>query len=147
MAKDRLISTRRRRTVPAAKSCLFADGAQKFPTSWSPDGRLLLFHRFDSKTQRDIWVLPLDNPSKPYPWLATPSNERDASYSQDGRWVAYASDESGRYEIYVAAFPGPGGKRQISAAGGTYILEATAALSDGRVLKLNSTVLCKPPGP
>jgi Tol biopolymer transport system component/predicted Ser/Thr protein kinase len=97
---------------------LYADGATKLPTGWSPDGRLLLFYRIDPKTRDDIWVLPLDNPSKPYPWLATPFNERFAKFSPDGRWVAYASDESGRYEIYVAAFPGPGGKRQISTGGG-----------------------------
>jgi serine/threonine protein kinase len=97
---------------------LYADGAPKVPISLSPDGRFLLFYRIDPKTLRDIWVLPLDNPSKPYPWLATPSNERFAKFSPDGRWVAYESDESGRYEIYVGPFPGPGGKRQISAGGG-----------------------------
>jgi Tol biopolymer transport system component len=97
---------------------LYADGTPKVPISWSPDGRLLLFYRIDPKTLRDIWVLPLDNPSKPYPWLVTPSNERFAKFSPDGRWVAYESDESGRYEIYVGPFPGPGGKRQISAGGG-----------------------------
>jgi Tol biopolymer transport system component len=97
---------------------LYADGVTKIPTGWSPDGRLLLFYRIDPKTQDDIWVLPLDNLSKPYPWLATSSNERWAKFSPDGRWLAYESDESGRYEIYVAPFPGPGGKRQISAGGG-----------------------------
>ena len=99
---------------------LYADGATRVPTGWSPDGRLLLFYRIDAKTEWDIWVLPLDNPSKPYPWLATPFNERFAKFSPDGHWVAYESDESGRYEIYAAPFPGPGGKRQISAGGGEY---------------------------
>jgi serine/threonine protein kinase len=97
---------------------LYGDGTAKVPTSWSPDGRFLLFYRIDPKAQRDIWVLALDNPPKPYPWLATPSNERFAKFSPDGHWVAYESDESGRYEICVAPFPGPGGKRQISAGGG-----------------------------
>jgi Tol biopolymer transport system component len=96
------------------------DDAIKSPTSWSPDGHLLFFNRIDVKMRRDIWVLPLDNPSKPYPWLATPFNESDAKFSPDGQWVAYESDESGRYEIYVAPFPGPGGKRQISTGGGLY---------------------------
>jgi Tol biopolymer transport system component len=105
---------------------LYADGAAKVPTSWSPDGRFLLFFRIDPKTQRDVWVLPLGEhsgpgaSSKPVPWLATPFNEFFAKFSPDGRWVAYQSDESGRNEIYVAAFPGPGGKRQLSTGGGSY---------------------------
>jgi eukaryotic-like serine/threonine-protein kinase len=97
---------------------LYADDASKTPGSWSPDGRLLLFYRLDPKTQRDIWILPLDNPSKAYAWLAMPYDERLARFSPNGRWVAYESNESGRYEIYGAPFPGPGGKRQISAGGG-----------------------------
>jgi Tol biopolymer transport system component len=101
-----------------SEKLLYADGATKLPTGWSPDGRLLLFYRVDPKTRIDIWVLPLNDPSKPYPWLATPFDERNAKFSPDGRWVAYESDESGRYEIYVAPFPGPGGKRQISTGGG-----------------------------
>jgi Tol biopolymer transport system component len=105
-----------------SEELIYADGVPKIPSSWSPDGKLLLFYRIDPKTQRDIWVLPVTNgtPSKPYPWLATPSNELFAKFSPDGRWVAYESDESGRYEIYVAPFPGPGGKRQISTGGGQF---------------------------
>jgi Tol biopolymer transport system component len=103
-----------------SEDLLYADGAPKVPTSWSPDGRFLLFYRIDPKTQRDIWILPLGNPTKPYPWLATPFNERYAKFSPDGHWVSYESDESGRYEIYIAPFPGPGGKRQISLGGGTF---------------------------
>ena len=52
--------------------------------------------------------------------MATPFNERFAKFSPDGHWVAYESDDSGRYEIYVAPFHGPGGKRQISTGGGTF---------------------------
>jgi hypothetical protein len=104
---------------------LYADGAAKIATSWSPDSQFLLFFRFDLKTQRDLWVLPLGAHSgpgslKPFPWFATRFNEFFAKYSPDGRWVAYQSDESGRNEIYVAPFPGPGGKHQISADGGSY---------------------------
>ena len=67
-------------------------------------------------------VLPMapDAPGKPFPFLQTPFDEIDARFSPDGKWVAYASYESGRPEIYVAPFPGPGGKRQISTAGGLH---------------------------
>ena len=100
---------------------LYEDGANKEPTSWSPDGKFLLFNREDPKTLRDIWVLPLtpDSPgAKPFPFLQTPGNEGFARFSPDGNWVAYGSEESKRVEIYVAPFPGPGGKRQVSTAGG-----------------------------
>src|SRR5262249_32287255 len=58
--------------------------------------------------------------SKPFPWWDTPFRKGLAKFSPDGRWVAYSSDESGRPEIYVARFPGPGGKRQISTSGGSF---------------------------
>jgi hypothetical protein len=56
--------------------------------------------------------------AKPELFLRTPSNEAAPAVSPDGRWIAYASDESGRYEVYVRPFPGPGGKWQVSNAGG-----------------------------
>jgi Tol biopolymer transport system component/predicted Ser/Thr protein kinase len=108
-----------------SEDLLYADSALKVPTSWSPDGRFLLFQRSDPKTGFDIWVLPLEPaggpkgaPAKPFLWLATQFNENFAQFSPDGRWVVYNSDESGQFETYVAPFPGPGGKRQISAGGG-----------------------------
>ena len=108
-----------------AEELLYADGAEKVATSWSPDGKYLLFFRIDPATQRDIWVLPLEGgpagaPGKPFPWLATPFNERFPKFSPDGRWVAYESDDSQRFEIYVAPFRGKGGTRQISVGGGMY---------------------------
>jgi Tol biopolymer transport system component len=63
-------------------------------------------------------VLPLEGKRTPRPFLKTPFNERAARLSPDGRWLAYVSNESGRDEIYVQPFPGPGGKWQISASGG-----------------------------
>jgi Tol biopolymer transport system component len=56
---------------------------------------------------------------KPFPFLSTPFNEQQGVFSPDARWVAYQSDESGRYEVYVRPFPGPGGQWQISTEGGT----------------------------
>jgi serine/threonine protein kinase/dipeptidyl aminopeptidase/acylaminoacyl peptidase len=102
---------------------LYADGLEKTPTSWSADGKFLLFGTGgDPKTGTDLWVLPLAAGAKPYPLLQTPFNEGNGQFSPDGRWVSYQSNESGQNEVYVIPFgPGggaPGGKRQISTAGG-----------------------------
>jgi Tol biopolymer transport system component/predicted Ser/Thr protein kinase len=85
--------------------------------SWSPDGKLLAFHEATPSTLRDIWVLRLSD-HKAEPFLRTPFTEGAPSFSPDGRWLAYVSDESGRPEIYAQPYPGPGGKWQISAEGG-----------------------------
>ena len=92
----------------------------KFPTDWSRDGRVILYRQIDPKTRYDVWVLPLgpQGPGKPYPFLQSEANEAAAVLSPDGRWVAYSSDESDRYEVYVQSFPSGGGKRQVSVAGG-----------------------------
>jgi hypothetical protein len=67
-----------------------------------------------------VWVLPLAGDSKPRPFVQTEFNETYPVFSPDGRWVAYSSAESGRNEIYVVPFPGPGGKWQVSRGGGSY---------------------------
>jgi len=96
------------------------------PMSWSPDGQLLAFLDVTPTTGYDIWVLQMGDPSpssgqgrKAQPFLRTQFNEGAARFSPEGRWLAYVSDESGRDEIYVQPFPGPGGKWQISTEGGT----------------------------
>ena len=85
--------------------------------SWSPDGQLLAFQAVGISTGRDIWVLRLSD-RKAQPFLRTSFNESAAQFSPDGRWLAYVSDESGRSEIYVQPYPGPGGKWQVSTEGG-----------------------------
>ncbi len=64
-----------------------------------------------------MWLLEVETQTLKL-LLSTPSSERDTAFSPDGRWIAYLSSETGRPEIYVAAFPGPGGRRQVSTAGG-----------------------------
>jgi len=91
----------------------------KVANDWSRDGRFIIYRDSDPKNGQDLWVLPLFGDRKPYPFLATPFNEADAQFSPDMRWVVYQSDESGQYQIYVQPFPGPGGKWQVSNAGGT----------------------------
>jgi eukaryotic-like serine/threonine-protein kinase len=88
------------------------------PSSWSQDGQLLAFWEVNATTGWDIWVLrPSDRKAQPF--LRTPFNESVPRFSPDGRWLAYISDESGRFEVYVQPYPGPGGKWQISTEGGT----------------------------
>ena len=68
----------------------------------------------------DIWIVPTTSGGeKPWAFVATPAEELAPAFSPDGKWLSYMSDESGRYEIYAVAFPGPGGKRQISTGGVT----------------------------
>ena len=90
-----------------------------FPDDWSPDGRFLLVDLLsrNNPTKGDVWVVPMAEGAKPYPFLATEFNERGASFSPDGKWVGYVSNESGRDEFYVVPFPGPGSKYQISSGG------------------------------
>ncbi len=97
---------------------LLEDNLDKYPDSWSPDGRFVLYESLGSSRSSELFVLPLTGDRKPFPLLQTQFGERDGQISPDGRWVAYRSNESGRNEIYVAPFPGPGGKWQISNAGG-----------------------------
>jgi Tol biopolymer transport system component len=91
-----------------------------FPVSWSPDGRFVLYGNFGGpSTGIDLRVLPLSGDRKTSVFLQTPFNEGEGRFSHDGRWIAYASNESGRSEVYVTPFPQPSGKWQISTAGGT----------------------------
>ena len=98
---------------------LLKSGTNKVPTDWSRDGKFILYQMTDSKTgKRDLWVLPMGD-RQPRPFLQSEFDEFLGKFSPDGRWVAYSSGESGRYEVYVQSFPTPGDKRQISASGGT----------------------------
>ena len=91
------------------------------PSDWSSDRRFLLFNTREPVTGIDQWVMPLSGDKKPFPFAKTPFEEKDGQFSPDGKWIAYQSTESGRFEIYVQAFPGPGGKFQVSTNGGTQV--------------------------
>ena len=101
-----------------ADELLLESDQSKAPTDWSSDGRFLLFRSNDPKTSYHLWVLPMSGAKKPFPFLKTPFEEGDGQFSPDGKWIGYQSNESGRFEIYVQPFPGPGGKFQVSNNGG-----------------------------
>jgi Tol biopolymer transport system component len=88
----------------------------------SPDGsRIVLFRSLDAKTGFDLWALPMDGDRKPFPVVQSGFDDRDGQFSPDGRWIAYQSDRSGRSEIYLQPFPGPGDPLQVSTAGGAQV--------------------------
>jgi Tol biopolymer transport system component len=97
---------------------LLSGGINSRPLDWSPDGRSVVYQEFGRTTGQDLWILPLEGDRKPRPYLATPFDERDAQFSSDGRWMAYASNESGLLQVYVQSIPASGSKFQISSAGG-----------------------------
>jgi Tol biopolymer transport system component len=102
---------------------------QPWAYSWSPDG-LLALGESDPTTGLDIWIMPLETHGEPQPFLVTPFGEDAPIFSPDGRWLAYTSNESGQYEVYVQPYPGPGRRWTISTEGG----EAPVWSSDGREL-------------
>ena len=98
------------------------------PMSWSPDGPHLAFDERKPSAERDIWIV---KPGEdPFPFLVTSFDESAPAFSPNGKWLAYVSDESGRSEVYVQPFPGPGSKWPISTDGGT----EPAWSVDGRAL-------------
>jgi serine/threonine protein kinase len=96
------------------------------PLDWSGDGRWVLFRERSPDTGYDLWKLPMTPDGKmqegmePTPYLRTRFNEQQGHFSPEpnSQWVAYTSDETGRQEVYVDAFPEPRGPKRISTAGG-----------------------------
>ncbi|MBI4472755.1 MAG: protein kinase [Acidobacteria bacterium] len=104
-----------------SEQLLLTTAQGKGATDWSIDGRYLLYRSVDPETGYDIWALPFHGDRKPFPVVRTEFEERDAQFSPDGKWIAYQSNESGRFEIYIQPFPVPGGKEQISTDGGAQV--------------------------
>jgi Tol biopolymer transport system component/predicted Ser/Thr protein kinase len=98
---------------------LLVEEDELYASEWSRDGRYLMFLKRAANEPFDIWALPVDPPGEPFPVVESEFVDVRPDFSPDGRWFAYQSDESGRAEIYVRQFPGPGGKWQVSTNGGT----------------------------
>jgi Tol biopolymer transport system component len=123
---------------------LLEEASIKYPTSWSPDGRFLAYTRqhatnytaaphltnVEAVSKFQIWILPQFGDRKPFPFLPSSYTELSPEFSPDGRWIAYLSDESGNFQIYVAAFPGAETKLQVSSSGGI----SAAWRADGKEL-------------
>ena len=97
---------------------LYASPHRKHALTWSPDGRFLVFSTVDAKTRFDLWLLPMTGDRTPIPLVTTDSSEDNVQISPDGRWFAYSSNQSGRFEVYVQRFPSPTDRWQISTNGG-----------------------------
>jgi len=101
---------------------LWKSDENKWPDDWSKDGKALLVDVQSSKSQMDLWLVPLGGDRKPTPLLTSPANESHSAFSPDGKYFSYSADETGRSEIYVQSFPPGGGKWQVSTAGGDQAL-------------------------
>jgi serine/threonine-protein kinase len=92
----------------------------QWPHAVTPDGALLVFDQVEPTTRSDIWVLPLHGAREPRPLVRSRFNEWGGTLSPDGKWLAFISDESGRDELYVQAFPSAGEKSLVSKEGGVH---------------------------
>jgi len=108
-------------TPPGSEELLLSTSQRLFPMDWSPDGRFLLYDSLDPKRGMDIWALPMDGDGKPFGVVQTDFNERLAQFSPDGMWIAYQSDKTGHFEIYIQPFPGPGSDTRVSIDGGAQV--------------------------
>jgi serine/threonine protein kinase len=137
-------------TVKAANGIgdeeLLLSGAN-FPSAWSPDGRFIIYQRRGVKTRFDMWVFPMVGDRKEYQLTNSQFDEQTPQFSPDGRWLAYSSDDTGRYEIYVQSFSADGklgsDKKVISTSGGRYPVwrhdsnELFFIAADGSVMTLS----------
>jgi Tol biopolymer transport system component len=98
---------------------VFSNGADNLATDWSSDGKFILFQssRGSGLSNMDLWIYSVEE-KKAEPWLASPYAEKQGRFSPDRKWIAYASNESGRTEVYVRGFMPAGGKWRVSTEGG-----------------------------
>jgi serine/threonine protein kinase/Tol biopolymer transport system component len=116
------------KAIDSGSEAIFMSRGKGQIQSWSPDGKTLVFMQNTPETSLDLWMKSGEEP--PRPWLATRFRELLAAFSRDGKYVAYTSDESGQYEIYVRPASGEGAKWQVSTEGG----EEPLWSKDGREL-------------
>jgi Tol biopolymer transport system component/tRNA A-37 threonylcarbamoyl transferase component Bud32 len=95
------------------------NGHFNYPEAWTPDGAALVIREQDADGGHDLYALDMKAGGVPRPLRNQPAQEESPTISPDGRWLAYASDVSGEFEVYVTAFPTPGGRTQVSVRGGS----------------------------
>ncbi len=100
------------------KRLLLENDNDLIASHWSSDGKYIVYDFRSPNRNEDLWILPMTGEKEPFPFLQADFDEQQGSFSPDGRWIVYQSDESGINEVYVRPFPGPGGKWQISTNGG-----------------------------
>ncbi len=120
--KARMVLARKPADGSGVEEILFtldADFVEGSAVDWSPDGHFLSYDAYSTKNGRfENWILPLSGDRKPFQVAPSPAPQYDGNFSPDGHWFAYFSEDSGRPEVYVVPFPGPGGKYQVSTGGG-----------------------------
>jgi Tol biopolymer transport system component len=97
-----------------------SDALFKEPNNFSADGKWLVFQSLDPVTAYDLWLVPSSGERVPVPFAKGPGQDRAGSPSPDGHWIAYASAETGRVELYVQSFPEPGHKVRVSTGGALF---------------------------
>ncbi|HET9409355.1 MAG TPA: protein kinase [Candidatus Sulfotelmatobacter sp.] len=104
-----------------SEQVILEDDAFDYPWDISSDGKYLAYMRpaADGKGGTEIWALPLSADRKPFSVLSSSFTNYSTAISPDGKWMAYSSTESGRFEVYVTAFPGGGAKWEVSVNGGS----------------------------
>jgi Tol biopolymer transport system component len=121
-----------------AEAMLLADSSAKIPTDWSPNG-YVIFNK-SGPEGAGIWAVRDKGEPKPVPIAQSGFDARDGQFSPDGKWIAFQSNESGRWEIYLQPFPGPGARTQISNNGGAQVRwradarEVFYIANDGRLM-------------
>ena len=117
----------------------------KYPTDWSPDGAFVVYHAFDKRTHYDLWAAPLDHHNESRPLLQTEFDEVQGQISPSGRWLAYTSNQSSGFEVYIQPLQADGRKWQVSVGGGADPQwradekEIFYLASDGRMMSVSLT--------
>jgi len=120
-ARDRLALLEAPSSGTSNRTQVLEGDEGKWPVSWSPDGKFVLYVTNNERTSNDIWVLLRDGSGSPFPYLHSAASENWAAFSPDGKWVAFSATDSrsGQPEVYVAPFPAPTKRFRISADGGS----------------------------
>jgi Tol biopolymer transport system component len=106
-------------SLAGAEEVLLTSAESKSSPDWSPNAQFILYGQLNAGTNWDLFLLPLTGERKPQPFLNTNFAEIQGRFSPNGRWVAYASNETGQFQVYVQSFPSSGGKWPVSIDGGS----------------------------